>query len=64
MKDGRIPGYFDTKYMTVLQIKQILHTFEGQKIANFFNLQQVYFRVTGGGVHKFQLWQSTGVNSG
>ena len=46
MKDGRISGYFDTKYMTVLQIEQILHNFEGQKIANFFNLEQVNFRVT------------------
>ena len=36
LKDGRISGYFDTKYMTVLQIEQILHHFEDQKIANFF----------------------------
>ena len=41
MKDGRISGYFDIKYMTVLRIEQILHNFEGQKIANLFNLEQV-----------------------
>ena len=46
MKDGRISGYFDTKYMTVLRIEQILHNFEDQKFANFLNLEQVYFRVT------------------
>ncbi len=42
MKDGRISGYFDTNYMTVLQIEQILHNFED----HFFNLEQVDFRVT------------------
>ncbi len=31
MKDARIFGYFDTKYMAVLQIEQILHNFEDQK---------------------------------
>ncbi len=36
MKDTRIPGYFDTKYITVLQIEQILHNFQGQQFANFF----------------------------
>ena len=46
MKDGRISGYFDINYMTVLQIEQILHNFEDQKIANFFYLEQVDFRVT------------------
>ena len=46
MKDERILGYFDTKYMTVLRIEQILHNFEGQKFANFLNLEQVNFRVT------------------
>ena len=46
LKDTRISGYFDTKYMTVLRIEQILHNFEDQKFANFFNLEQVNFRVT------------------
>ncbi len=46
MKDGRKFGYFDTKYMTVLRIEQILHNFEDQKFVNFFNLEQVDFRVT------------------
>ena len=46
IKDTRISGYFDTKYMTVLRIEQILHNFEDQKIANFFNLEQVNFRLT------------------
>ena len=46
MKDARISGYFDTKYMTVLGIEQILHNFEDQKFANFFNLKQVNFRMT------------------
>ncbi len=32
MKDARISGYFDSKYMTVLQI----HNFEHQKICPFF----------------------------
>ncbi len=41
MKDG-----FDTKYITIRWIEQILHHFEDQKIANFFNLEQVNFRVT------------------
>ena len=30
MEDGRISGYFDTKYMTILPIEQILHNFEDQ----------------------------------
>ena len=45
MKDGRISGYFDTKYVNVLWIEHILYNFEDQKIANFFNLEQVNFRV-------------------
>ena len=39
-------GYFDTKYMSILQIEQILHNFEDQKFANFLNLEQVNFRMT------------------
>ena len=35
MKDAQIPGFFDTKYMTVLRIEQILHNFEDQKFADF-----------------------------
>ena len=35
MKDGQISGYFDTKYMTLSQIEQILHNCEDQKFANF-----------------------------
>ena len=46
MEDARISGCFDTKYITVLRIEQILHNFEDQKCANFFNLEQVNFRVT------------------
>ena len=46
MKDGRISGHFDTKYMTALRIEQILHHFEDRKIGNFLNLKQVNFRVT------------------
>ena len=46
MKDVRISGYFDTKYMTVLWIEQILHTFEDDRFANFFNGEQVNFRMT------------------
>ncbi len=45
MKDARISGYFDTKYMTVLRIEQILHQFEDQKFAHFLNLEQVDFHV-------------------
>ncbi len=36
MKNARISGYFDTKYMTLHRIEQILHNFEDQKFANFF----------------------------
>ncbi len=46
MKDGRISGYFDTKFMTVLWREQIFHNFEDHKFAFFFNLEQVNFRVT------------------
>ena len=46
LKDGRIPSYFGTKYVTLLQIGQILHNSEGKKTANFLNLEQVNFRVT------------------
>ena len=56
IKDGRISGYFDTKYVTVVQIEQILHNFNDQKIANIFNLEQVNFRVTlicGGWITEF-----------
>ena len=45
-KDDRISGHFDTKYMTVLQVEQILHNFEDQKMANFSDLEQVNFLVT------------------
>ncbi len=45
MKDTRNSSYFDTNYMTVLQIEQILHNFEDQKFANFFNREQVDFLV-------------------
>ncbi len=46
MEDGRISGYFDTKCMAILWIEQILHNFEDQKFATFFNLEQVNFRMT------------------
>ena len=46
MKDARISGYFDTKYMTLLRIEQILHNSEDQKFGNFLNIEQVNFRVT------------------
>ena len=46
MKDGRSTDYFDTNYMTILRIEQILHNFEDQKIAYSFNLEQVNFCVT------------------
>ena len=46
MKDARISGHFDTKYMIVLRMEQILHNFEDQKFANLLNLEQVNFRVT------------------
>ena len=46
LKEAQISGYFDTKYMTVLRTVQILHNFEDQKFANFFNVEQVNFRMT------------------
>ncbi len=42
---GRIPDYFDTKYMKILPIEQFLHSFEDKK-CHFFNLEQVDFCVT------------------
>ncbi len=41
MKDAPISGYFDTKYMTVLGIEQILHNFKDRTFANLLNLGQV-----------------------
>ena len=32
MKDGRMSGYFDTKYTTLEQTEQILHNLEDQKL--------------------------------
>ena len=46
MKDTRISEYFDTKYMTLLWMEQILHIFEDKKFAYFFNFEQVNFRMT------------------
>ena len=46
MKEARNSGYFDTKYMTVLRIEQIVHDFEDKKFANFLNLEQVNFCMT------------------
>ena len=46
LKSGQISGYFGTKYTTVLQVEQILHNFEDQKVADFLNPEQVNFRVT------------------
>ncbi len=43
MKQGRIPDYFDTKYVTVLHIEQIVHNFEDQKITNFLTLNRSIF---------------------
>ncbi len=43
MKDCRISGYFDTKYITVLWIEQILHNYEDQKIANFLTSNRSIF---------------------
>ncbi len=31
----QISGYFDTKYVTILRIEQILHKFEDQKLPIF-----------------------------
>ncbi len=36
MTEGRISGYFDAKYMTVLRLEQILHNFENQNFSFFF----------------------------
>ncbi len=45
MKDGRISGYFDALYMTVLQTEQLLRNFEDQQIAKNC-LEQVNFHMT------------------
>ena len=59
MKDARISGYFDTKYMTVLRIEQILYTFEDQKFANFINLEQVNWHSSFVSDHNYSvLWHS------
>ena len=42
----RISGYFDTKFTAVVLIEPILHTFEDQKVAHFFNPEEVNFLVT------------------
>ncbi len=36
MKDARIFGYFDTKYMTVLRIEQILQVLKTKKLPIFY----------------------------
>ena len=45
-KNAQISGHFDTKFITVLRIEQILHNFEDRKFGNIFNSEQVNFRVT------------------
>ena len=35
MEDGRIPGYFDTKYMSVPRTEQSLHNFKVKKLPIF-----------------------------
>ena len=35
LRDGQISGHFDTEFMSILQIEQISHNFEDQKMANF-----------------------------
>ncbi len=40
MKDGQISGYFDTTYMAVHRIEQILHNYEDK------NSQFFIFRMT------------------
>ena len=46
VKDCQISGYSDTKYVTVLQIEQILHDFEDQKCAIFLPLTGQFSRDT------------------
>ena len=41
MKDAQVSCYFGTKNITVLQIEQVLHNFEDQQFANFFNLEHL-----------------------
>ena len=43
MKDAQISDYFDTQYMTVLRIEQILHNFEDRKFAYFFTSNRSIF---------------------
>ena len=43
MKDGRVSGQFDTKYITVLRIEQFLHSFEDQKVGNFLTSNRSIF---------------------
>ncbi len=39
-------GYFDTKFITMVQIEEILRKFEEPKIAKILNREEVYFLVT------------------
>ena len=43
MKDGWISGNFDTKYMTVIPIEQILHSFEDQNLPICFTPNRSIF---------------------
>ncbi len=46
LDDWRISAYFDTKFVAVVLVEPILHKFEDLKIADIFNLKEVYFLVT------------------
>ncbi len=57
MKDAKISSYFDTKYMAVLQIEQILHSFEDNKSANFSTMDML--GVMNGFKYSVHTFQST-----
>ena len=42
----QIPGYFDTKFTTIVQLEPILQKYKDPKIYNILNLERVYFLVT------------------
>ena len=46
LDDRLISGYFDTKFIAVALVEQILRKFEDLKMSNILNLEEVYFLVT------------------
>ncbi len=46
LESDRISDYFGTKYTIAVHKELALWNFEDEKIGDFFNLEQVHFRMT------------------